>query len=61
MKPEVVIDCNSPYGEWKKGDVGYVDGYCRGGDDVPYAVVIVRERFVMAPLHGLKFLQWIEK
>lgn len=61
MKPEVCIESSSPYGEWTKGDVGYVDGYCRGGNNVPYAIVIVRNRFVMVPLSGVRFLHWIEK
>ena len=38
----VMFICDSPYKDWNSGDVGYVDGYCRGGDDVPYAVVIVK-------------------
>lgn len=61
MKPEVVIECSSPYGEWQKGDVGIVDGYCRGGDDVPCAVVIVREKFAMVPIYGIRFLHWIKE
>lgn len=60
MKAEVLIKATSPYGgEYKKGDVGIVDGYCRGGDDVPCAVVIVRERFVLIPVYSLEFLHWI--
>ena len=27
--------CDSHYKDWNSGDVGYVDGYCRGGDGVP--------------------------
>lgn len=25
----------------KIGDEGYIDGYCRGGNDVPYAVIVI--------------------
>ena len=55
MKARVRIDGSSPYGEWKPGDTGVVDGYCRGGDDVPYAVVILdkNSRFVMVNLEQL--------
>ena len=61
MKAEVLINATSPYGEgeYQTGDVGIVDGYCRGGDNVPCAVVIVRERFVLIPVYSLEFLHWI--
>ena len=51
---------DSPYKDWNSGDVGYVDGYCRGGDDVPYAVVIVKDRIVMAPLETIRVVEEIE-
>ncbi len=46
----------SRYGEWEPGDTGVVDGYCRGGDDIPYAVVILDKnfRFVMVNLEQLE-------
>ena len=34
-RAEVSILHDSPLGEYREGDVGYVDGYCRGGDDIP--------------------------
>ena len=46
----------SPYKDWELGDVGYIDGYCRGGNDVPYAVVIVKNRIVMAPLETIRVM-----
>ena len=48
--------CNSHYKDWNSGDVGYVDGYCRGGDDVSCAVVIVKNRIVMAPLETIRVM-----
>ena len=45
---------DSPYKDWNSGDIGYVDGYCRGGDDVPYAIVITTNRIVMAPLEAIR-------
>ena len=56
MKAKVKINGNSSYGEWKPGDTGVVDGYCRGGNDVPYAIVILdkNSRFVMVDLNQLE-------
>lgn len=56
MKPRVKIKGKGPYGEWNPGDTGVVDGYCRGGDNVPYAVVILdkNSRFVMVYLEQLE-------
>ena len=55
MKPRVKINGGSLYREWELGDTGVVDGYCRGGNDVPYAVVILdkNHRFVMVNLEQL--------
>lgn len=48
--------CKSPYKDWEPGDLGYVDGYCRGGNDVPCAIVIVKDRIVMAPLETIRVM-----
>lgn len=55
-KPRVKINGYSRYGEWELGDKGIVDGYCRGGDDVPYAIVILDKNFhfVMVQLNQLE-------
>lgn len=45
------------YKEWKEGQTGYVDGYCRGGDDVPYACVVLGEKIVMAPISILEVIK----
>lgn len=47
---------DSPYGDYHKGDVGFVDGYVRGGNDVPCAVVVMKDtgRFVLAELSSFK-------
>ena len=59
MKPIVKIIGYSRYGEWELGDKGVVDGYCRGGDDVPYAIVILdkNSRFVMVNLEQLEQIE----
>ena len=56
----VMFICDSRYKDWNSGDVGYIDGYCRGGDDVPYAVVIVKNRVVMAPLETIRVMNNIK-
>jgi len=58
MAPKAVrLTGSSPYDEWKAGDVGLVHGYVRGGDDRPYAVVIVGKSFVMVPLNQLELAE----
>ena len=54
---KVVFVSNSQYKEWESGDVGYVDGYCRGGDNVPYAVIVANDRIVMAPLYSIRVVE----
>ena len=55
-KTRVVFIVNSQYeGEYNVGDRGYVDGYCRGGDDIPYAVVVKDDgHFVLATISSIK-------
>ena len=48
---------NSQYGDWKEGDQGFVDGYVRGADDTPLAVVVIdRKNFVLVPIHCLELI-----
>lgn len=49
----IKFEWDGPYGDYYKGDVGFVDGYVRGGNDVPYAVIVMKNtgKFVMADLH----------
>ena len=56
MRTKVVIIANGQYNDFKIGEEGYIDGYCRGGDERPYAVVVIADRIVMAPLHCLKVI-----
>lgn len=39
---------------WKKGESGFIDGYVRGGNDTPYAVVVIADRIEMIPLNVLE-------
>lgn len=54
--------------EWKAGERGYIDGYCRGGDGVPCAVVVIVKiedekgsKIVMAPLNVLEVLSPVKR
>lgn len=38
-KTRVKILYTSQHGDFEKDDRGYIDGYVRGANDVPYAVV----------------------
>lgn len=48
-----INDNDNQHKEYTKGDSGYIDGYVRGGDNTPYAVVVVKKKLVMVPLHSL--------
>lgn len=58
MKPRVKINGRDIDGEWNHGDTGVVDGYCQGGNNVPYAIVILDKnfRFVMVNLEQLELI-----
>ena len=59
MKPRVILTSRGRYGDYSDGDCGVVDGYVRGGDDIPMAVVILDSgRFVFAEMNHLKFVEW---
>jgi hypothetical protein len=47
-------------GDWKNGERGYIDGYVVGGDGRPYAAVVIDERIILAPVHSLKPLNFLE-
>ena len=51
MKTKVRVTCNSYYYDVHEGDIGYVDGYIRGGDNTPYAVVVIGKSFNRVPVH----------
>lgn len=60
MKARVSITGNGPYGDYRKGQCGIVDGYMRGGDNTPCAVVILTDnRFVLVPIHSITFVAYV--
>lgn len=44
------------HGEFKKGEMGVIDGYVRGADGRPYAIVCIKDRLIMIDFHLLKVL-----
>lgn len=42
------------HNDFKKGEKGYIDGYVRGGNNTPFACVVIEDRIVLCPLHALK-------
>ena len=54
MTQVVEIIGDSPYGDYKKGEHGFLEGFVRGGDDVPCGVVSLKDgRFVCVPIYSL--------
>ena len=57
-RTRVRIKCASPYGDYKANEIGKVDGYVRGGDDIPCAVVVIDKRMVVTPVYNLEFVDY---
>lgn len=58
MRLKIKFTSDSPFGDYRKGDIGVVDGYVRGGDDVPCAVIIKENgTFVMANLNQIVLIE----
>ena len=56
MKTKVEITSDVHQERAKKGDIGYIDGYVRGGDERPYSVVIIGEYVCLVPVFQLKVI-----
>lgn len=55
MKTIIELLYDSPYNEYKKGDTGYIDGYVRGSNSNPYAVIVLSSGyFTLVPIHQIK-------
>jgi len=56
MKTKVKLNGKNQYNDWNDGDTGCIDGYVRGGDDRPYAVVVLDKNklFVLAEMYHLE-------
>ena len=57
MKTKVRVTCNSYYYDVNEGDIGYVDGYLRGYDNINCAVVVIGKSFNLVPLHMIELYE----
>jgi len=58
MKTKVITiadDCSDR--DWVKGEIGYIDGYCRAADDRAYAMVVVGKNIKMITLRALEVIE----
>lgn len=54
VKTKVIIKHDDQqYNEFKAGEHGYIDGYVRGGEGRPYAVVVIDQRIVLVGINQL--------
>ena len=52
----IMVYEDARYREWEANQTGYISGYLRGGDDRPYAVVVIGKKLVMVPLTCIEVL-----
>lgn len=58
MRIKVQVKSNdSVHNDYKKGERGVIDGYVRGGNDAPFAVVLIDDRLEMIPLNLLRVIK----
>lgn len=54
-KTKVIVSITDKnYSNYKMGEEGYIDGYVRSSNDFPCAVVVIRNKLVMVPIHHLR-------
>ena len=56
MKTKVRITSDVQQEQARKGDIGYIDGYVRGADERPYAMVVIQNLISMVPHHQLEVI-----
>lgn len=55
MKTTVIMtDDDRQHQEWKKDEVGYIDGYVQGGLNQPLVCIVLGDRVVLAYFHSFK-------
>ena len=57
MRTKVRITCDSYNYDAHKGDIGYVDGYMLGNDNVHCAVVVIGKSFKLVPLYMIELYE----
>lgn len=63
MKTEVIINGTDRYNSFNDKDTGYIDGYVKGGDDRPYAVVVLDkdDSVVMVEIYRLRKIGFLKE
>ena len=56
-KTKVKIKSGTNQCNLHKGDVGYIDGYVRGGNGTPYAAVVSGDIVDLVPTYALKVIK----
>lgn len=58
MRLKVIMLAHSQYpNEYKKGDEGEIDGYVRGGNNTPCAVVVIGHQLFLAPINHIEVIK----
>lgn len=57
MKTKVRITCDFYQYNVHKGNIGYVDGYMLGADNVHCAVVVIGKSFKLVPLYMIELYE----
>ena len=57
MKTNIIIKKDCVNGNYKEKELGYIDGYIRGGNDSPYAVVVLGDKLTLVPFVDIKVLK----
>ena len=55
-KTKVILTQDVHQSEFKKDMIGYIDGYVRGGDGRPYAVVVVGSIIGLVPFFNINVI-----
>ena len=53
----VKILYNDRYGDFKENDIGYINGYVQGGDNIPYIVVVFKHRISLVQIGGVRVIK----
>lgn len=55
----IEFKCDSRYSDYRKGERGHIDGYVRGGNDVPMVAVIKDDGdLVLAETYHIKVIDF---
>lgn len=62
MKTQVILTGDDlVHKKYKKGETGYIDGYCVGGNGKPYLFVVVGDHIIMCGNNEVKVTGLLNK